>query len=69
MSKDARLGLVLAINLAMIVALVAVGLVAHSLAVLASAADYVGDAAGVPPLPDHGRRRRRGRQPLARRQS
>jgi cobalt-zinc-cadmium efflux system protein len=47
MTKDARLGLVLAINLVMIAALVAVGLAAHSLGVLASAADYVGDAAGV----------------------
>ncbi|HEX8752353.1 MAG TPA: cation transporter [Solirubrobacterales bacterium] len=40
------MGLVLVINLAMIVALVAVGLAAHSLGVLASAADYLGDAAG-----------------------
>ncbi|MBS1885669.1 MAG: cation transporter [Actinobacteria bacterium] len=47
MSKDARLGLVLAINLSMIVALVAVGLISHSLGVLSSAVDYVGDAAGV----------------------
>jgi cobalt-zinc-cadmium efflux system protein len=37
---------VLVINLAMILALVAVGLAAHSLGVLASAADYLGDAAG-----------------------
>ena len=47
MTQDARLSLVLAINLAMVAALVAVGLLAHSLGVLASAADYVGDAAGV----------------------
>lgn len=47
MSRDARLGLVLAINLAMVAALVVVGLIAHSLGVLAAAADYVGDAAGV----------------------
>lgn len=47
MTQDARLNLVLAINLAMVAALVAVGLLAHSLGVLASAADYVGDAAGV----------------------
>jgi cobalt-zinc-cadmium efflux system protein len=46
-TKETRLGLVLAINLAMIVALVGVGLAAHSLGVLASAADYLGDAAGV----------------------
>lgn len=47
MTKDARLSLVLAINLLMIVGLVAVGLVSHSLGVLSSATDYVGDAAGV----------------------
>ncbi|MGE5281852.1 MAG: cation diffusion facilitator family transporter [Chloroflexota bacterium] len=47
MTQDARLSFVLAINLGMVVALVAVGLLAHSLGVLASAADYVGDAAGV----------------------
>lgn len=47
MSQDARLSFVLAVNLAMVAALVAVGLLAHSLGVLASAADYVGDAAGV----------------------
>lgn len=47
MTQDVRLSFVLAINLAMVVALVAVGLLAHSLGVLASAADYVGDAAGV----------------------
>jgi cobalt-zinc-cadmium efflux system protein len=47
MTQDARLSLVLAINLVMVVVLVAIGLLAHSLGVLASAADYVGDAAGV----------------------
>jgi cobalt-zinc-cadmium efflux system protein len=47
MTKDLRLGLVLVINLGMTAALVSVGVVAHSLGVLASAADYVGDAAGV----------------------
>lgn len=47
MTQDTRLGLVLGLNLAMIAALVAVGLLAHSLGVLASAADYAGDAAGV----------------------
>ena len=47
MSQDTRLGLVLSINLAMVAALVAVGLLAHSLGVLAAAADYVFDAAGV----------------------
>lgn len=47
MSKDTRLILVLVINLVMIAALVAVGLLSHSLGVFASGADYVGDAAGV----------------------
>jgi cobalt-zinc-cadmium efflux system protein len=41
------LGIVLSINLAMVVGLVVIGLLAHSLAVLAAAADYVADAAGV----------------------
>lgn len=39
--------MVLAINLAMVVGLVVVGLLSHSLGVLSSASDYVGDAAGV----------------------
>jgi cobalt-zinc-cadmium efflux system protein len=47
MSKDKRLGLVLLLNAAMVVALVAVGLAAHSLGVLAAGGDYLGDAAGV----------------------
>ena len=47
MTKDARLSLVLAINLLMIAGLVVVGLASHSLGVLSSATDYVGDAAGV----------------------
>lgn len=47
MTKDTRLSLVLAINLLMIVGLVVVGLISHSLGVLSSATDYVGDAAGV----------------------
>jgi len=46
MTQDTRLGLVLAINLAMVLALVLVGLLAHSLGVLASGADYLGDALG-----------------------
>ena len=46
MSQDARLGLVLVINLAMVLALLLVGLLAHSLGVLASGADYLGDALG-----------------------
>ncbi|HEX5526443.1 MAG TPA: cation diffusion facilitator family transporter [Solirubrobacterales bacterium] len=47
MTKETRLGLVLGINLAMIAGLVVVGLLSHSLGVLSSASDYVGDAAGV----------------------
>lgn len=46
MTQDMRLGLVLSINLAMVLALVLVGLFAHSLGVLASGADYLGDALG-----------------------
>lgn len=47
MTKDTRLSLVLAINLSMVAGLVLVGLFSHSIGVLSSAADYVGDAAGV----------------------
>lgn len=47
MTKDTRLGLVLVINLSMVAGLVLVGLLSHSIGVLSSAADYVGDAAGV----------------------
>ena len=39
--------LVLVANVAMVVALVAVGLASHSLGVLAAGGDYLGDAAGV----------------------
>ena len=46
MTGERRLGLVLAINLAMVLALLLVGLLAHSLGVLASGADYLGDALG-----------------------
>jgi cobalt-zinc-cadmium efflux system protein len=46
MTQDTRLGLVLGINLAMVLALLIVGLLAHSLGVLASGADYLGDALG-----------------------
>jgi cobalt-zinc-cadmium efflux system protein len=41
-----RLSLVLGINLAMVIGLSLVGLLAHSLGVLASGADYLGDALG-----------------------
>jgi len=47
MTQDKRLALVLLLNLGMVVALVVVGLTAHSLGVLAAGGDYVGDAAGV----------------------
>jgi cobalt-zinc-cadmium efflux system protein len=45
-TQDTRLGLVLAINVAMVAALLLVGLLTHSLGVLASGADYLGDALG-----------------------
>jgi cobalt-zinc-cadmium efflux system protein len=46
MTQDVRLGVVLAINLAMVLGLLTVGLLAHSLGVLAAGADYLGDALG-----------------------
>lgn len=46
MTQDKRLGLVLAVNSLMVLALVGVGLAANSLGVLASGADYLGDALG-----------------------
>jgi cobalt-zinc-cadmium efflux system protein len=46
-TKDGKLVLVLFANLAMVVALVIVGLASHSLGVLAAGGDYLGDAAGV----------------------
>jgi cobalt-zinc-cadmium efflux system protein len=47
MTKDKRLALVLLLNGGMVIALVIVGLTAHSLGVLAAGGDYLGDAAGV----------------------
>jgi cobalt-zinc-cadmium efflux system protein len=47
MTKDKRLALVLLLNGGMVVALVIVGIAAHSLGVLAAGGDYLGDAAGV----------------------
>jgi cobalt-zinc-cadmium efflux system protein len=47
MSKDKRLALVLLLNGGMVIALVIVGVAAHSLGVLAAGGDYLGDAAGV----------------------
>ena len=46
MSPARRLALVLAINVVMLLALLVVGLLAHSLGVIASGADYLGDALG-----------------------
>jgi cobalt-zinc-cadmium efflux system protein len=46
-TKDKKLVLVLLANVAMVVALVIVGLASHSLGVLAAGGDYLGDAAGV----------------------
>jgi cobalt-zinc-cadmium efflux system protein len=45
-TQGKRLGLVLAINLAMVLGLLVVGLLSHSLGVLSSGADYLGDALG-----------------------
>ena len=47
MSRVHRLATVLALNLALVAGLVAVGLTAHSLGVLAAGADYLGDAAAI----------------------
>ena len=47
MARTQRLLVVLALNLALVTALVAVGVTAHSLAVLAEGGDYLLDAAGV----------------------
>jgi cobalt-zinc-cadmium efflux system protein len=46
MTQEKRLALVLAINLGVLLGLLAVGLFAGSLGVLASGADYLGDALG-----------------------
>lgn len=46
MSSAKRLAVVLAINVAMVLALLVVGLLSHSLGVIASGADYLGDALG-----------------------
>ena len=46
LTADKRLGLVLVINVVMVLGLVSVGLAAGSLGVLASGADYFGDAFG-----------------------
>lgn len=47
MTKGKRLWLVLLANISMVLALVIVGLISHSLGVLAAGGDYLGDAAGV----------------------
>jgi cobalt-zinc-cadmium efflux system protein len=46
-SRPARLWIVLALNLILVGVLIAVGLAAHSLGVLAEGADYIGDAGGI----------------------
>jgi cobalt-zinc-cadmium efflux system protein len=45
-TQDSRLGLVLGVNLVLVLGLLLVGLLTHSLGVLASGADYLGDALG-----------------------
>ncbi len=47
MSQQARLGLVLGLNLIMITGLVVVGLASHSLSVLAAGGDYVADSTAI----------------------
>jgi cobalt-zinc-cadmium efflux system protein len=47
MSRSTRLWLVLSLNLALVGVLVAVGIGAHSLGVMAEGADYLADAAGI----------------------
>jgi cobalt-zinc-cadmium efflux system protein len=47
MSRTQRLLVVLALNLALVAALVTVGVTAHSLAVLAAGGDYLLDAVAV----------------------
>ena len=47
MSREKRLAAVLMLNVLLIVALVSVGVVAHSLAVLAAGGDYLADAAAI----------------------
>ena len=63
MTKEARLALVLAINLVMVGGLLTVGLLSRSLGVLASGADYFGDAlgAGLALIAQRAARRRPGR--------
>jgi cobalt-zinc-cadmium efflux system protein len=46
MTQEQRLGVVSAINVVMVLSLLLVGVLAHSLGVLASGADYLGDALG-----------------------
>lgn len=47
MTRERRLGLVFALNLALLGGLVTVGLTAHSLGVLSAAGDYLGDALAI----------------------
>jgi cobalt-zinc-cadmium efflux system protein len=46
-SQSQRLALVLGLNLALVAALVIVGVAAHSLGVLAAGVDYLADAAAI----------------------
>ena len=47
MSRESRLGVVFVLNAALLVGLVAVGIVAHSLGVLAAAGDYLADGLAI----------------------
>src|SRR6266446_5313663 len=47
MSRRARLSVVLALNLLLVAGLIAVGVSAHSLGVLAEGADYLADAGAI----------------------
>jgi len=47
MSQRRRLGIVLALNVSMIIGLIIIGLVSHSLGVLAAGADYAADATAI----------------------
>ena len=47
MNRERRLGLVLALNVALLGALAVVGVIAHSLGVLSAAGDYLGDALAI----------------------
>jgi hypothetical protein len=54
-SQSQRLALVLGLNLALVAALVIVGVTAHSLGVLAAGVDYLADAAAIAVSPENER--------------